>query len=182
MEIVVSYHEPNTVMPGSDIKSSRIDVGCFVDNGAHPSAPGFFSVYFLGDETRVYDDAGRIQSVEYVLPGKKGQYADPMVHTGKQWRDEYLYTDDGALIGWTRHRNGEEPARYTLHGARVLELDAQGRPLRAQSALYVPDQANKDQAPVLIEKPGPMILVYAYDGPEDQRGRIAERLPTTQEQ
>lgn len=168
----VAYHQPNRVQPGSSIRSSRIDIGCFVHNGEHYGAPGFFSVYFLADEKREYADDGRILSVRYGT----GAYADPLVHTRRSWTDTYDYADDGTLLGWTRTREKAEPQRFTADGALVLATDDAGRPFRARTVRYVAEEGKgKRSAPHLVQAPGPVLLTYGYDGPDDRRGEVVEK-------
>src|SRR5205823_7180659 len=38
-EIVVPYHPRRPIAPGSPLESNRVDIGVFVNNGTHYSAP-----------------------------------------------------------------------------------------------------------------------------------------------
>ncbi len=62
-EIVVSYHPRRPIAPGSAMESNRVDLGVFVHNGAHYSAPGFLTFFSLDSEARTYDAKGRILEV-----------------------------------------------------------------------------------------------------------------------
>jgi len=65
VELQVRYHRRRPVCDGSRMESNRVDIGAFVHNGKYYSAPGFVSVYFLDNEARTYDSAGRILEVSY---------------------------------------------------------------------------------------------------------------------
>jgi hypothetical protein len=64
-EIVVPYHERRPILPGSAMESNRVDIGVFVHNGKHYSAPGFVTFLFPDDEARTYDERGRVLEVGY---------------------------------------------------------------------------------------------------------------------
>lgn len=53
-EITVRYGPRFTTGEPSNIETNRVDIGCFVSNGAHWSAPGFVTFFFLDDEARTY--------------------------------------------------------------------------------------------------------------------------------
>ncbi len=67
IELLVPYHERRPVQEGAKLQSTRVDIGCFVHNGEHDSAPGFVCFYWLADEARTYGDDGRILDVGYDL-------------------------------------------------------------------------------------------------------------------
>ena len=52
VELLVSYHPRRPIAPGAEIKSNRVDIGCFVHNGQYYSAPGFVCFYYLSNEKR----------------------------------------------------------------------------------------------------------------------------------
>src|SRR5262249_3375063 len=41
-------------------ESNRVDIGAFVHNGTYYSAPGFVTFSYLDNESRTYDDRGRL--------------------------------------------------------------------------------------------------------------------------
>jgi hypothetical protein len=65
VELTVKYHERRPISPGSPLESNRVDIGVFVHNGHHYSAPAFVTWYSLDSEDRVYDKNGRIISIGY---------------------------------------------------------------------------------------------------------------------
>lgn len=65
VELIVPYPERRPIAPGSAMESNRIDIGVFVNNGFHDSAPGFVTFFGLDSEARVYDTRGRIAEIGY---------------------------------------------------------------------------------------------------------------------
>ncbi|MEX2672255.1 MAG: hypothetical protein WD294_09115 [Phycisphaeraceae bacterium] len=172
-EIEVPYHGRGRVSRRSDISSHRVDIGVFAHNGHHYSAPAFVSIYFLPDQRRSYEN-GRIQRIDYAdsLVGRR--YSDPALALPKDWADEYFYDGNGRLLGWTRVR-GEQRARFTRDGARVIETDERNRPKRARTVEYVAEPQGEGEPPQLVEQPGDTILHYEYEGPGDPIGRVTRR-------
>lgn len=136
VELIVPYHERRPISSGSKMESNRVDIGVFVDNGQHYSAPGFVCFYYLDNEKRVYDDQHRIQVLDYTDPAVKGRYVDPLLDLPKDWRDEYRYADDGSLLGWTRIR-GEDRQEFTADGELILEKDDDGKPSKTTPVRYI---------------------------------------------
>ncbi len=58
-EITVAYHERRPIAPGSAMESNRVDIGVFVHNGTHYSAPGFVTFTTLDREVRTYSTEGK---------------------------------------------------------------------------------------------------------------------------
>ncbi len=170
VELIVPFHETEPIAPRSDMRSSRVDVGVFVHNGVHWSAPGFVSILFPANEERIYDKQGRIESVVYADPANGGPYIDPALITPINWRDDYHYNPTGELLGWTRHRDDTSTA-FTPHGHQVTLADDQGRPLEAQPVRYVVSPRG-DQAPLLDWQLDSRVIRYEYDSPTDRTGRI----------
>jgi len=65
VELLVPHHERGPIHPGAEMESSRVDVGAFVHNGEHYSAPAFVCFYWLGNEARTYHSDGRVLEVSY---------------------------------------------------------------------------------------------------------------------
>ncbi len=170
VELIVPYHERRPTLPNSNIESNRVDIGAFVHNGRHYSAPAFITFQFLDDETRVYSEDHRILSVDYRSQADGGNYVDPMLRAARTWRDEYRYDSRNRLAGWTRRR-GDKSEEFTADGALVIERDKAGRPLKARTVVYA--EANQKAAAPLEQREGDEILTYAYDSPEDQIGRVS---------
>jgi hypothetical protein len=63
VEITIAYHERMPIAPGSAMESNRVDIGVFVHNGTHYSAPGFVTLFSLDREARVYDDNGKLLEI-----------------------------------------------------------------------------------------------------------------------
>jgi len=149
VELLVPYHERGPVTPGSKMESNRVDIGAFVHNGVHYSAPAFISFYYLDNEKREYDAQKRIKSVDYTDPQVGGNYVDPMLDLKKDWRDEYQY-NAGKLIGWTRIRKNQRQ-QFTAEGKLIVRTNAQGKPTATATVRYVAQQRDK-KAPVLVQQ------------------------------
>lgn len=135
--ITIGWQAPRPVPGRPEIRSARVDVGVFADNGVHLSAPAFVAVLLPAHETRVYetgpDGTDRIARVDYAPP--QGVYVDPALFPRIDWRDDYAYGPDGTLLGWTRTRAGRSES-YTSDGARVLARDAAGAPAVVEPPRY----------------------------------------------
>jgi YD repeat-containing protein len=147
VELLIPYHERSPIAPGSQMQSSRVDIGAFVHNGTYYSAPAFVTFFFLDNERRGYDDQHRIQVVDYADATKSKNYVDPTIHAAKRWRDEYDYDDSGKLTGWTRIRGGEKE-QFTADGLLISPTDAEGQPTEARRVRYVVKR-EQNRAPVL---------------------------------
>lgn len=167
--ISVNHFDPFPVRPGSSMTTSRVDIGCFVHNGAYWSSPAFVSIYVSGREDRTYDERGRIRYIDYMA--HPGRYDDPLIFPKRNWRDEFFYTETGQLLGWVR-RSGAAAQRFTRHGLLVDTTDEHGRPLTAQHVHYLFSTASPDEPPEMRPQPLPRYGRYEYDGPEDRLGTL----------
>jgi hypothetical protein len=166
-EILVDWH-PRAVYPGSDLPSSRVDVGVFADNGARLSAPAFLTWYFPPNERRTYEQIPetvaadrrdeingnspqRIVSIVRLPATDAGSYVDPLIVTPADWADTYHYDDRGDLLGWTRSRKDRDE-EFTPNGRVVVEKDAAGRAVKTRGVRYVREQAGPDAMPVLRQE------------------------------
>lgn len=155
VEITVPHHDRRPIAPGAAMTSDRVDIGLFVSNGVHDSPPAFLSLYYLANEKRTYDDAGRILAVDYTDANYSKRYVDPVLDFRRDWRDEYDYDKDGKLLGWTRKR-GQATELFTADGRLVQEQDLSGKPSKTAAVRYVP-RAQPNQAPrleqVIVQEP-----------------------------
>jgi hypothetical protein len=174
VELLVPFHPKQKIGEWTELESNRVDIGCFVHNGLFYSAPAFVTFFTLANERRGYLGNEKISFVEYKDLTSGGEYVDPMIDVPKTWKDVYQYDDDENLIGWTRER-GDRKEPFTTDGALVIERDALGRALRAQTVGYTAFRPNPKEAPVLKQVDGTEILHYAYDSPEDRVGRVVRR-------
>ena len=136
VEIRVPWHERALVDPDSDLHSNRVDIGLFVSNGTHWSAPAIFSIHHPDNQMRKYAKDGRILSVQY----DPSIYTDPRIDAPANWTDTYNYGDNQQLLGWTRTRNNAPPQHFTPEGRLILERNAAGQPVRTTAVAYVPRQ------------------------------------------
>lgn len=144
VELTVPYHERFPVEPGSAKEGNRVDIGAFVHNGTHYSAPAFVSFFYLDNEKRVYGPKQEILSVQYSGGVTPGNYVDPMVDTPKDWLDVYHYDSTGRLTGWTRTLNGEKKD-FTAEGKLIVERDANGNPTETKAVAYGVKQIDKEK-------------------------------------
>ena len=116
---------------GKTIKTSRVDVGCFLlnEHGA-ASIPAIVSVYFSPNETREYDVAGKLVSIDYTKRQLKGWR--PQLCAKGAWKDTFHYAKDGRMTGWMRvtpdENGGASTNEFTREGLVVMTRDALGRP------------------------------------------------------
>ena len=170
VEIVVPWHERGPIAERPELTTDRVDIGVFVYNGAHYSAPSFISLLYSGHQKREYDDHDRIVSIDYRAADYAKRYVDPQPFPDQAWRDFYDYDSDGQLLGWRRVRsNGED--YYTRHGARVVERDSLKRPVKARVVRYQPKRKGK-RGVEIIEKPTKKFLTYRYGSDADRFGAL----------
>ncbi|MBN1864744.1 MAG: tetratricopeptide repeat protein [Victivallales bacterium] len=165
-KITVSWFTPFPISPGSNKKTRRIDIGCFVNDGTQWSPPAFITVVASAREERKYHEDGKIASVDY--SGNADIYDDPLVFPTREWKDEFHYTDDGDLKGWTRTA-GKEKKEYSHHGFLVESTDKIGRPLLVrQTSYHLPaDDTGRRLLPQIGEK----LFKYVYQHDGDWQGQ-----------
>lgn len=138
--ITLDWHEPFEISEETPLRTWRVDIGVFAHNGVHDSAPAIVSWQFPPGEARTYetgpDGAPRISEIDRAPARETETYADPLLYPRAGWRDEYRYGADGALLGWTRHRE-ERTDAFTAEGARVLSRNPDGTPDRVEPVAYL---------------------------------------------
>lgn len=174
-EITVAWHERRPVPGDPELTTDRVDIGVFADNGELLSAPGFISFLFPADQTRSYDRAGRIVSVDYAAPDRAARYTDPMLYPKRDWRDDYRYDPEGKPIGWTRSA-GETQHGFTHRGEVIVEADGLGRAIIAEAVRYTSSLTPAGIVQVAWEPAGAKVR-YSYDGPDDFLGKA---VPVTE--
>ena len=170
VEITVPWHERRAVPGRPELTTDRVDIGVFVYNGRHYSAPSFISLLYPAHQKRDYDVAHRITRVDYRDPTRLKRYVDPILFVRRNWTDSYEYDPDGRLVGWRRTGNDRDD-RFTRHGAKVVETDASERPTRAQKVAYLPVQTRQGWRE-LIEIPLGQFLNYHYEDASDRLGAL----------
>ncbi len=132
VRIEVDYHKVfDVALPnGKTVKSSRVDVGCFLVANGRASVPAIVSVYFNPNETREYGADGRLVSIDYTKRQIEGWR--PRLCAKGAWKDTFRYAKDGKLVGWTRvtpdGNGGAATNEFTREGLVVMTRDALGRP------------------------------------------------------
>jgi hypothetical protein len=169
VDLVIPWHGRGTVPGQPALTSDRIDIGVFADNGAELSAPAFVSVAYPPHQRRTYAPDGTPLEIAYAAPEFAERYADPLVFARMDWTDTYRTDGEGRLLGWTRRGPEGEAQGFTRHGARVLETDALGRPVRAEAMQYRPER-DASAAVHLRAEPTGQVFIYRYNGPYDTLG------------
>lgn len=136
VEIEIPYHQRFPISEGSELFSNRVDIGAFVENEHHVSAPAFISTYFLDNEVRVYDTEQKLLSIDGNDPDVRENYVDPLIAPRKQWRDELHYDNEKNLTGWTRHFSPDGSEEYTADGKRIVVDKETGTP-RLENVRYI---------------------------------------------
>ena len=172
-ELRVQWHDRFVVAEEDKLASNRVDIGVFAGNGGQWSAPAFATFFCPDSVTRRSDEAGRLSSIEYRSVAHGGNYADPLAHPPRDWRDELEYDSAGALLGWVRHRPGQPAEDFTTEGFLVVAKDALGRAIRAREVRYVPETTDLPGAP-LRQVVTDLEHTFTYFSPEDRRGRRVE--------
>ncbi len=153
VELTIPYHERRPVLPGSKLESNRVDIGVFVENAHHLSAPAFVSTNFLDNEKRIYDKEGRLKVLDYLDDRKRDNYVDPRIEPVKNWRDEFAYDEEGNLTGWTRSFEDKEqaPSEFTADGRLVIARNDDGRVTETRPVIYVIQQdASGKERPMVV--------------------------------
>ena len=68
---------------------------------------------------------------------------------------------------------------FSADGLLVLEKDGQGRCLKARTVKYEQDRPDRPgpNGKLLKMTPGDEIVLYEYDGPQDEKGHVKSRGP-----
>lgn len=106
----------------------------------------------------------------------KANFVDFRLTTNKNGRDVYHHDAKGNIIGWTRY-DGDKATEFNAAGSVVLEKDAKGRAIKAQTVKYEID--NKVPPPSvrpLKQLPGDQIQYYEYAGDDDFIGKVAREV------
>lgn len=109
-------------LPG--LKSRRVDVAVFIDDGVSVSLPGIISTLLPASETRSYS-GNTLMSVHYQPGDSTPPAADPLLFPTRHWHDDYQY-NNGKLTGWIRHTKGQPPAEFNQLGQLKL-VDQNGQ-------------------------------------------------------
>lgn len=159
---------------GKARRTTRVEFGCVAVKDGLESEPCIVSVSASPHATRVYDEGGWLQKIDYRTPLLKDKVSArfPL----GDWTDVFEYTPDGRLAGWTRIRTGEngaeEKERFTRDGFKILTYDAIGRPVRCErdyrATLYQRTARGErsDHSGCVPEQ-----FEYRYSGIEDFLGR-----------
>ncbi len=164
----IGWDDPRPVEGTPELSSSRIDIAVFADNGAHLSAPAYFSVLLPAHQLRRYDTQGRPVKIAYAPSGER-PYADPLIWPTRRWEDHFRYDPDGRLLGWIRSGRGYA-RKFTAYGHEVVEQDPLGRALLARQVRYPIEVVRAGDLRVR-EMPTDRRFRYIYEDSDDLVGR-----------
>ncbi len=122
--IRVKWHDHPTVAPAHPeaIRSHRVEIGVFADDGVNFSPPCFVTFAFLPNERRRYDERDRILETDYRF---EGAFTDVTLTATKAWRDVYHYDKtSGASTGWTREEEGQAAQHFDEEGRLIRDGEA----------------------------------------------------------
>lgn len=171
-ELIIPWHDRRPIPERPELTTDRVDIGVFVNNGKHFSAPAIISFMFLGNQKRIYDPMGKIISIDYQDPTYTKRYVDQKLFYAKDWRDDYQYDRKGNLVGWKRTR-ADKTEHFTRHGAKIVEMDSENRAKRAQMVRYRVE--NRYSKLHLVQHATKKFVSYQYEGKSDRLGRIVSR-------
>jgi len=187
VELLVPHHERRPILPGSPLESSRVDIGAFAHNGAHYSAPGFISLYYLDNEARTYAPDGRVLEVAYDYGDSTIGYSSDRVLARDAGYDVTDWPALLALVGDEAARNepmqfakgqtatGWPPAgggfaaqllRKRFAPAELAALSQAAKELEAATATEKEPQKEVDEAEAARKK--------AHDARNDAKTKLAE--------
>ena len=139
--ITLDWHDPFPISDKNQLPSARVDIGLFVNNGMHDSAPAILSWYFPPRRRAATLPAptARRGSWRSTTPTRRGPaaYADPMLIARADWRDEYAWGPAGTLLGWSRISPGRTED-FAPDGSRILGRGPDGRPIATERIAYLP--------------------------------------------
>jgi hypothetical protein len=81
MRLRIRWEPP--VITATGIRSHRIDIGVFADNGSSISAPAIISFYMLPNEMHFYDEKGRVSEIHYQTHNP--DFGLPVTDTDPRW-------------------------------------------------------------------------------------------------
>ena len=81
MRLRVRWEPP--VITSTGIRSYRIDIGIFADNGSSISTPAIISFYMLPNEMHFYDEKGRVSEIHYETHNP--DFGLPVTDTDPRW-------------------------------------------------------------------------------------------------
>lgn len=171
VELQIPWHIRRPVPYTTELTTNRVDIAVFAHNGIHYSAPALISLYYPPNQSRHYDDTGRLLEIDYAAPDLKHRYSDPALIPLRPWRDKYFYTKSGQLLGWNRFSDSEAQ-RYSRHGALVLGTDSEDRPTRVEIVRYEAKRI-KGGALQIFEIQTGTVLNYQYYSTADRLGRLS---------
>ena len=142
-EITIAHHERRPIAPGSAMESNRVDIGVFVHNGTHYSAPGFVTLCTLDREARTYNPRG----VPLEIAHGMGETDIRITAWEKLLAELAKDSAPARLIQITKAQQAWFAERATIHNVMTLQLHlAQSQVKLAENALKDVKDDQKDKA------------------------------------
>lgn len=157
VEIVVPYPTRRPVAPGSALESNRIDIGVFAHNGTYYSAPAFVTFFGLDNESRAYNDQGRLLEIAYGagtvevrvsnLPALVDQLAATSGLVGKVFRltDEQRSALTGAVAAIDAQQKLVDRLRAQVRERETVRAKEAAALKQAQAALAAAQKAHAEK-------------------------------------
>lgn len=139
VRIRVKWHMPMITETG--IRTHRVDLAIFGNNGVATSAPAFITFYMLPNEVRSYDAKGRVSEIFYEAPNP--DLGLPAGSTDVRWL-EVLRAATGAESGLASDLMGKVVSKE-LRAAAMKSLRALSPRQRALESMKK-DETKKDDA------------------------------------
>ena len=131
-EITIAWHDRRPVSPGSPLESNRVDLGIFVHNGTHDSAPGFVTLCTLDREARTYSKDGKILDLAHGM----GETVVRVTDWGKLLRHMARDAEAATLLALNAQEQAALARLVEEHQRLSVELvQAQAAVIEMQAAL-----------------------------------------------
>lgn len=172
VELIVPWHERRSVPENPEMTTDRVEIGVFVHNGTYFSAPAFVNFLYPPNQNRIYDEQGRIVSIDHNDPVFTKRALEERLFVQRDWKDTYQYNQKSQLTGWQRRR-GKWITQFTRHGAKVLDRDDLNRPIKARAVRYILEIDKRGKRSMVdFSAPDDKLFFYQYNGEDDRIGTV----------
>ncbi|NRB73782.1 MAG: hypothetical protein HRU46_05450 [Verrucomicrobiales bacterium] len=151
-ELQICHHVARPISSLDSLESSRVDIGVFAGNGHYWSAPAFITYHFLKHEERIYDEQGRILSIDYRTDEASPPYIDPMIDGRRDWIDNFHYSESSPsqLLGWTRTFPDRAVLEFAPQGVLIASGSHSGTIQSVKGVRYLEKQTSPETPPTIV--------------------------------